>query len=154
MILGADMTPYYSSDDSTLNKEKKYTKDNRIYVLGKGSIKSFSTDGVGHTIDHQKMYKTNLTQPNKKFVLSLQYHGNNSYLFVNGQEELKFKTGPKEIQRIPLCLGNISSDWSLTNSTHTGLFGTVYDFAADNIPINGVKAIYDIQRYLMTKHNI
>ena len=32
-----------------------------------------------------------MTEPNKKFVLSLHYNGNNSYLFVNGKEELKFK---------------------------------------------------------------
>ena len=27
----------------------------------------------------------------KKFVLSLHYNGNNSYLYVNGNQEVKFK---------------------------------------------------------------
>ena len=27
------------------------------------------------------------------------------------------------------CIGNISSDWSSTNSTKTGLYGNVYGFA-------------------------
>ena len=49
---------------------------------------------------------------------------------------------------------DISSDWSLTNSTKIGLYGNVYDFAVDYVPINGVGKIYDIHRYLMTKHNI
>ena len=32
-----------------------------------------------------------MTEPGKKFVLSLHYNGDDSYLFVNGVEELKFK---------------------------------------------------------------
>ena len=45
-----------------------------------------------------------------------------------------------------LCLGNISSDWSLTNSTKSGLYGNVYDFDVDYITISGVKTSYDIHR--------
>ena len=52
------------------------------------------------------------------------------------------------------CIGNISSDWSSTNSTNTGLYGNIYDFAVDYVGISGVKTIYDIHKYLMTKHNI
>ena len=52
------------------------------------------------------------------------------------------------------CIGNLSSDWSSTNSTKTGLYGNVYDFAVDYVPLSGVKTIYDIHRYLMTKHNL
>ena len=72
------MAPYYPSD--SLSKEEKYTKDNKIYVLGKRFIQGFSTDGGGHTIDERKLYKTNFTQSNKKFVLSLHYNGDNSLL--------------------------------------------------------------------------
>ena len=50
-----------------------------------------------------------------------------------------------------LCLGNISSDWSLTNGTKTGLYGNAYDFAIDYQQINSVGTIH---RYLMKKHNI
>ena len=39
----------------------------------------------------EKMYYRNFTDPGKKFVLSLHYNGNNSYLYVNGNQELKFK---------------------------------------------------------------
>ena len=31
-----------------------------------------------------------MTEPNKEFELSLHYNGNNSYLFVNGTQELQF----------------------------------------------------------------
>ena len=46
-----------------------------------------------------------------------------------------------------LCVGNISLDWSLTNSTKTGLYGNVYEFAVDYVPLSDVKTIYDIHRY-------
>ena len=84
--------------------------------------------------------------------MSLHYNGDNSYLFVNGGDELKFKTKNNEIPKNLLCVGNISSDWSSNESTKTGLHGNVYDFALDYVPLNGVKTIYDIHRYLMKKH--
>ena len=84
----------------------------------------------------------------------LHYINNDSYLFVNGVDQLKFKTKNSEIQRNPLALGNLSTDFSTTNSSKTSLFGSVYDFVVDYVPINGVKTIYNIHRYLMTKHNI
>ena len=51
----------------------------------------------------------------KKFCLSLHYNGANSYLFVNGKEIHKFKAKDSEIVATPLCLGNISKDWSVDN---------------------------------------
>ena len=84
----------------------------------------------------------------------MHYNGDNSYLFVIYKQELKFKSKINNTNINLLCLGNISSDWSLNNSTKTGLYGTVYDFAVDYEPVDGVKPIYDIRRYLMKKHNI
>ena len=39
----------------------------------------------------EKKYFRNFTEPDVKFVLSLHYNGDDSYLFVNGRQELKFK---------------------------------------------------------------
>ena len=39
----------------------------------------------------------------------------NSYLFVNGTEISKFKAKDSGIVASPLCLGNISKDWSTDN---------------------------------------
>ena len=58
------------------------------------------------------MYSINFTLTKKKFCLSLHYNGANSYLFVNGTEIYKFKAKDSEIVATPLCLGNISKDWS------------------------------------------
>ena len=118
--------------------------------MGKNFIQGIN----GTTIYTEKIYKTNFTESSKKFVLALYYNGDDTYLFVNGVEQLKFKSAISCRDINLLCLGNISSDWSLRNGTKTGLYGNVYDFAVDYVRINGVKTIYDIHRYLMTKHNI
>ena len=61
------------------------------------------------------MYSFNFTEKKKTFCLSLHYNGANSYSFVNGAEIYKFKAKDSEIVATPLCLGNISKDWSIDN---------------------------------------
>ena len=58
------------------------------------------------------MYSINFTVTKKPFCLSLHYNGANSYLFANGTRIYKFKAKDSEIVANPLCLGNISKDWS------------------------------------------
>ena len=82
--------------------------------------------------------------------MSLYYNGANSYLFVNGTEIHKFKAKDSEIVATPLCLGNISKDWSVDNMKDTGLNGYVYDFSVDYDAI-AVADILDIDEYLMKK---
>ena len=67
------------------------------------------------------MYSINFTVTKKKFCLTLHYNGANSYLFVNGTEIYKFKAKDSEIVASPLCLGNISKDWSADNMKKQGL---------------------------------
>ena len=64
-----------------------------------------------------------------KSCLSLHYNGANSYLFVNGAEIYKFKAKDSEIVATPLCLGNISKNFSVNNMKKTGLNGYAYDFS-------------------------
>ena len=90
----------------------------------------------------------------KKFVLSLHYNGNNSYLYVNGNQELKFKAKTDQLVKQKLCIGNLSDQWTTSESEKTGVHGGIYDFAVDYEQIAGVKAIYDMHRYLLTNHNI
>ena len=82
------------------------------------------------------MYSINFTVTKKKFCLSLHYNGANSYLFVNGKEIVKFKAKDSEIVASPLCLGNISKDWSADNMKKTGLNGYVYEFNVDYRDVN------------------
>ena len=99
------------------------------------------------------MYSINFTNTNEKFCLSLNYNGANSYLFVNGTEIYKFKAKDSEILASPLCLGNISKDWSTDNmkkKKKTGFKGYVYDFSVD-YNATDVDDIKDIHKYLMKK---
>ena len=109
LIFGADMS--FSSHSTN--------KANNIHVLGKDFVQGIN----GTTLYAEKIYKTNFTEPNKKFVLSLHYNFSNSYLFVNGTQELKFKTKSDQILEEKLCVGNLSNDWTTTNSEKTGLYG-------------------------------
>ena len=84
--------------------------DNRIkdiLILGKGP-----TEGLEHTMSAEKIYSINFSEHDKWFCLSLHLNGANSYLFVNGTKIIKFKAKDSETVATPLCLGNISKDWS------------------------------------------
>ena len=50
----------------------------------------------------------------------------------------------------PLCLGNISKDWSIDNMKRTRFIGYVYDFSVD-YKATDVDDIKDIHKYLMKK---
>ena len=99
------------------------------------------------------MYLTNFTIANKKFCLSLHYNGDSSYLFVNDKEIINFKAKDSDIIPYPLCLGNISKDFTIPYRLETGLFGYVYDFSGNYWAIADDKVL-DIHKYLMGKRAI
>ena len=74
-------------------------------------------------------------------------------MFVNGTEIYKFKAKDSAIVASPLCLGNISKDWSVDNMKKTGSTGYLYDFRVDYDVID-VDDIKDLHKYLMKKNNI
>ena len=76
IIFGVDISSSIHNTNKTRN----------INVMGKDFIQGIDDT----TIYAEKNFKTNFTDPGKKFVLSLHYNGTNSYLFVNGYQELKF----------------------------------------------------------------
>ena len=59
---------------------RKTNRENSIYVLGKDSVQGIN----GTTLYVEKIYKTDFTQQDRKFVLILHYNGDNSCLFANG----------------------------------------------------------------------
>ena len=140
LIFGADMS--FSVD--TTNRA------NNIYVMGKELIQGIN----GTTIYAEKNFYRNFTDPGKKFVLRLHYNNDESYLFVNGRQELKFKYKTDQLVKEKLCLGNLNDKWTTSESEKTGLYGNIYDFVVDYKTIYCVRPIYDMHSYLMTKHNI
>ena len=77
LIFGADMSFSVHATN----------RANHIYLMGEGLMQGINNT----TIYVEKNYYRNFTDPGKKFMLSLHYNGDDSYLFVNGRQELKFK---------------------------------------------------------------
>ena len=98
IIFGVDMS---SSVHAT-------NRANNIYVMGKDFIQGINDT----TIYAEKLFHNNFTELVVKFVLSLHYNGDNSYLFANDRQELKFKAKDDQIINEKLCLGNLSSEWT------------------------------------------
>ena len=140
IIFGADM-----SFSKHVNN-----KANNIYVMGKDHIQEINDT----LIYAEKMFYRSFTDPGHKFILSLHYNGDDSYLFVNGREELKFKTKTDQMINNQLCVGNLSFDWTKDESKKTSLYGNIYDFVVDYKAIVEFDPIYDMHKYLMAKHNI
>ena len=102
IIFGVDMS---SSIHAT-------NRANKIYVMGKEFIQGINDT----TIYAEKLFHNNFTEHGVKFVLSLHYNGYNSYLFVNGRQELKFKAKDDQMINEKLCIGNLSGEWTKSES--------------------------------------
>ena len=64
--------------------------------------------------------------------MSLHYNADNSYLFVNGKEVLKFKADNKNVNfPTQFCLGSISNGFSASESRDASLNKNVYDFSVN-----------------------
>ena len=140
LIFGADMSFSVHATN----------RANHIYLMGT----SLTQGIIDTTIYAEKNFYRNFTDFGKKFVLSLHSNGDNSYLFVNGRQELKFKAKTDQLVKETLCIGNLSDQWTTSESEKTGVYGKNYDFVVDYEQISGATAIYDMHRYLITKHNI
>ena len=90
LIFGADMS--FSIH--------RTNRANHIYVMGDGF-----TQGIHNTTLYvENKYFRNFTESNVKFVLSLHYNDDDSYLFVNGRQELKFKCKTDQLIKEKLCI--------------------------------------------------
>ena len=90
---------------------------NHIYVMGDGF-----TQGIHDTTLYVEKKYRNFSEPDVKFVLSLHYNGDDSYLFVNGRQELKFKCKTDQLVKEKLCIGNVSDQWATSESEKTGIW--------------------------------
>ena len=98
LIFGADMSFSVHATN----------RANHIYLMGEGLMQGINDT----TIYVEKYYYRNFTDPGKKFVLSLHYNGDDSYLFVNGRQELKFKAKTDQLVKEKLCIGNLNDQWT------------------------------------------
>ena len=85
------------------------SRNKNILVLGEGS-----TQGLEDvTVTAEAKCSVNCTESKKTFVLSLHYNRNNSFLFVNTVKIYLFRAKDSKIKLYPVCLGNISKDFTL-----------------------------------------
>ena len=98
------------------------------------------------------MCSPNFTVANKTFCLSLHYNSDDSYLFVNGKEFIKFKAKKQSVVE-KLSLRNIRANFNQADRKSTGLYGYIYDFSVDYNAISNDK-IHDIHAYLIKKNGI
>ena len=98
-------TQKYTHDDG------KGTNSNAL-VLGKESIKITTNDSV--SVQAKDKLKPNCTIPDKKFALSVHYDATDdnseSFLFINGVQQYKFKADKNEIVARKLNLVSISDN--------------------------------------------
>ena len=66
-------------------------------------------------ITAQTRYWINFLRSIRKCCLSLKCNGSNSFLFVNATKIYQFKAKDSNIKKYPLCLGNISKDFTANN---------------------------------------
>ena len=78
-------------------------------------------------ITAEAKYPINFTRSGR-FVLRLHYNGSSSFLFVNAVKMYQFEANDSEIKPYPLCFGNISKDFTISNTKKKGLKGYVHIF--------------------------
>ena len=94
IIFGVDM----------ISSKKIDNRKREILILGKGRMQ-----GLEHTRSDEKMYTIDFTEKNKIYCLSLHYNKENSYVFVNGTEVIKFKSKDSEYIMLRKYLKRLAS---------------------------------------------
>ena len=64
-----------------------------MLILGEGPTQGLDDP----TLATETVYPINFKQPNKRFILSLNYNGSNRFLFVNATKTYQFKAKTYEI---------------------------------------------------------
>ena len=77
---------------------------------------NWPTQGLdGTTLTAETLYTITFTDSNRRTVVSLHYNGDESFLFVGATKIYQFKAKNAEIKNYPLCLGNVSKDFTAEN---------------------------------------
>ena len=126
----------YLSSAVQVDNKAKY-----ILILGEDPTQGFDDT----TLTAENKYWIDFSVTRKKFCLSLHYDGANRYLFVNDTEVTKAKDS-KNVAT-PLCLGNISKDFSVSNMKNNRFYEYVIDFTVDYDAVT-VAEIFHIHKYL------
>ena len=75
-----------------------------------------------NSVIHSNNKANNIIMATIIMAISLHYNGDDSYLLVNGKQELKFKCKTESLVKEKLCIGNLSKKWTISESEKTGLY--------------------------------
>ena len=97
-------------------------------MLGEGP-----TPGINGSFGSpEKEFSINISKVRTKFCLGLHYRHDNSYLFANRKEIIKFKASDKTVNFLTqFCLGSIPNGFGATEFREVSLKENVYDFLVD-----------------------
>ena len=98
-------------------------KKHHIYIMRKSFAQGLKYRATIYA-EHDYV-KVNGSQVNEKFILSVHYNGDNSYLFINSVQQLKFKAINSLNLKNLLIIGNTSKQ---TDYEKAALHGNIYDF--------------------------
>ena len=102
------------------------------------------------TLTAETKYPINFTQSNRRFILSINYNRSGSFLFVDPTKIYKFKAKDSEIKEYPLCLGNVSKDFTIDNMKKSEI-KVKHNFFFVNYRSINTNEIIDIHKYLINK---
>ena len=155
----------YKLDPIASSRDTSFTIQNALFgamQITKNATDNSKNNHKGYDIcfDERSQFGHTITEDGRAHTTN----GRNVLIFgvdmsfsvhaTNGRQELKFKAKTDQLVKEKLCIGNLSDQWTASESEKTALYGSIYDFEVDYEQIVGVKTIYDMHRYLMTIHNI
>ena len=86
-------------------------KNKYILILVKGITRGLDNTALTAEVE----YSISFSRTERKFCLSLHYNGSNGFFFLNATKTYQFKAKISEIKPYPLCLRNISKDFTADN---------------------------------------
>jgi len=134
----------------TDNSSSSFSENRKVdfTCLGVGPVQYIENKSV----TSEAKYGINFTKDSVKFVLSLHYNPDKSYIFVNGEEIHKFKA-LKISNAGTLALGVLSKSYADDEIKDVSLYGNVYEFSVDH-RVRDREEIKNIHTYLMKKHDV
>ena len=141
LIYGADTTGSAHNTNRT----------DHFYCIGKVETQRLQN---GKTIYAEHDYiKTNGSEIKRIHVLTVCYNGSNSYIILNGVQQVKVKAMTNLKLTNHLIIGNTTEDLTAAQSKSTSLRGKIYDVALEYINLDFSK-LMSVQSYLIKKYNI
>ena len=101
-------------------------ENNNVLAIAKGNVKI-----KNKTVNVKASYANNVSAPGIKMVLSLHYNRQNGHIFSNGIKITDFTVKYSYINNEPICSGNISKNFSVSDTKKTRLYGSVHYFSVD-----------------------